>query len=59
MFMITNLIEPRMGKLILNNLIGNNCPEFYNGLLESYFFKLTLESDFLELASGHSISKPS
>ena len=46
MFIITNLIEPRMGKLILNHLTGNNCPEFHNGLLDSYFFKLTLGSDF-------------
>ena len=27
MFIITNLIEPRMGKLILNHLIENSCPE--------------------------------
>ena len=47
--MITNLIEPRMGKLILNYLIGNNCPEFCDGILDSYFIKLTLESDCLEL----------
>ena len=45
--MITNLIEPRMGKL--NHLFENNCPEFRNGFLDSYFFKLTLESDCLEL----------
>ena len=49
MLMITNLIEPRMGKLILSHLIVNNCPEFRNGLLDSYFFKLTLGSDCLEL----------
>ena len=47
--MITNMIEPRIRKLILNHLIGNNCPEFYNRLLDSYFFKLTLGSDYLEL----------
>ena len=47
--MITNLIEPRMGKLILSHLIVNNCLEFRNGLLDSYFFKLTLGSDCLEL----------
>ena len=48
--MTTNLIEPRIGKLILNHLIGNNCPEFLNdGLLDSHFFKLTLESGCLEL----------
>ena len=44
-----DLIGPRMEKLILNNLIGNNCPEFCNGFLDSYLFKLTLGSDFLEL----------
>ena len=49
MFMITNLIEPPKKKLILNHLIGNNCPEFRNGLLDSYFFKLNLRSDCLEL----------
>ena len=49
MLMITNLIEPCMGKLILNHLIGNICSEFRNGLLDSYFFKLTLGSDCLEL----------
>ena len=47
--MIMNLIKPRVGKLLLNNLIGNNCPEFRNGRLDSYFFKLTLESGCLEL----------
>ena len=30
-FKITNLIELHMGKLILNHLIGYNCPEFHNG----------------------------
>ena len=49
MFMITNFIEPRMEKLIFNHLIGNDCPEFQNRLLDSYFFKLTLGSDCLEL----------
>ena len=39
-FMITNLIEPGMGKPIVHHLIGNNCPEFRDGLLDSYFFKL-------------------
>ena len=42
MFMITNLIEPRMGKLVLNHLIRNNILEFLNGLLDSYFFKTDL-----------------
>ena len=45
MFMITNLIEPRTGKL--KHFIGNNHPEFCNGTLDSYYFKLTLGSDFL------------
>ena len=36
-------------KSIPNHLIGNNCPEFHNGLLDSYFFKLALGSDCLEL----------
>ena len=49
MFVITNLIKPWMGKLILNHLIGNNFPEFHIRLLGSYFFKLTLGSDCLEL----------
>ena len=49
MLVITNVIELRMGKLILNHLIGNNYPEFRSGLLDSYFFKLTLGSDYLEL----------
>ena len=49
MFMITNMIEPCMGKLILNHLIGNNSFEFGNGLLDSCFLKLTLGSDFWEL----------
>ena len=47
--MITNLIEPRMGKVILNHLIENNCPEFHSGLLGTYFFKMALGSDCLEL----------
>ena len=46
--MITNFMEVRMGKLILNHLIRNNCPEFGNGLLDNYFFKLTVGRDFLE-----------
>ena len=48
-FMITNLIELCMEKLILNHLIGNNCPEFCNGLPDSYFFKPILRSDCLEV----------
>ena len=38
-----------MGKVILYYLIGHNCPEFRNWLLVSYFFKLTLGKDCLEL----------
>ena len=52
MLVITNLIESRMGKLILNHLIENTCREFHNGFLTSSFFKLTLESDFLGLCFG-------
>ena len=48
MFMISNLIEPRLGKLILH-LIGNNCPEFRIGPLDNCFFKLTLGSNWLKL----------
>ena len=48
--MITNSIKPRMGKLVLNHLIENNCPKFRNGLLDSYCFKLTLGSDCVELS---------
>ena len=60
MFMITNLNEPCIGKLILNQLIGNNCPEFRNELMGSYFFKLTLGSDCLELCFWTvALSKPS
>ena len=47
MFIIINLNEPFMVKLTLNRWIGNSCPEFRNGLLDSYFFKLTLGSDCL------------
>ena len=35
MFMITNLIETLMGKLILDQMTGNKCPEIHNGLLDS------------------------
>ena len=44
MFMVTNLIEPCMEKLI----IRNNCPDFRNKLLNSNLFKLTLGRDCLE-----------
>ena len=47
--MITNLIELRMGKLILNHLLGNTCPEFCSGVLDSWKIKSTLGSDCLEL----------
>ena len=49
MFMNTNFIEPRIGRLILINLIGNKTPEFCNALLDSYLLKLNLGSDCLEL----------
>ena len=42
MLMITNFIEPCMGKLILNHLVGIEL-DFWTG-----FFKLTLGSDCLE-----------
>ena len=42
MLMIINLIEQRMGNLILNQLIGNNGKEFRDGLLNSYFDCLEL-----------------
>ena len=48
-FIITNLIESRTDKLILNHLIGNNRPEFRNRVLGIYFFKLTVESGCSEL----------
>ena len=47
-----------MGKLILNHLIRNNYPEFRNGLLDCYFFKLTLGSDCLELCFSTVTFKP-
>ena len=49
MFVITYLISIRMGMSILIHLIQNNCPEFRNGLLDSYFFEQTLGSDCLEI----------
>ena len=48
-FMINNLRKPGTGKVILNHLIGNTRPEFRNGDLGSYFFKLIVESSCLEL----------
>ena len=51
MFVITNLVETRFGKLILNHFIGINCPEFRRGVADSYFFKLTLGSDCLDFCS--------
>ena len=45
MFMVSNLIELRMRKLIPNHLIRNECTELRNGLLDSNFLKLTLGSD--------------
>ena len=38
MFMIKNLIKPGMGKMMLNHLIVNNCPEFRNGLQKVIVF---------------------
>ena len=49
MIMTISLIESHMGKLILNHLIGNDCPKFGVELLDNYFFKLSLGSDSLEL----------
>ena len=37
-------IKLRMRKLLPNHLIGNNCPEFHNGLLDSYVF----QTDFVK-----------
>ena len=42
--MITNLIEPRIEKLMFNHFIENR-----NILMDSYFFKLILRRDCLEL----------
>ena len=55
--LITNLMEPWMGQRILNHFVRNNCPQFRNGLQDSYFFKLTLESVPLELFE-QSLSTP-
>ena len=49
MIMTINLIESDMEKLMLNHLIGNICGEFGVEILDSYFFKLSLGSDYLEL----------
>ena len=59
MFMITNFFEPRMRKLILHHLVGSNCLEFRNGLLDSCIFKLNLGSDCQKLCFWQSLSKPS
>ena len=37
MFMIADLIESSMGKLIFVHLIGNSSPEFHNRLLKIIF----------------------
>ena len=37
--MITNLIKPHMGKRILNQFIGNICPELCNGLLKQLLYQ--------------------
>ena len=47
--MITNLIEPCMGKLILNHLFGNNCPRVLQWASGQLLFQTTLGSDCLEL----------
>ena len=57
MLMITKLIELCIGKLILNHLVGNDCREFGNGLLDSHFFKLTLQVIFWNFVSEQSLSK--
>ena len=59
MFMITSLIKSRMGKLILTRFIRNNCPEFRNRLLDSYFFQTALGNTLiiLNFFSGQSILK--
>ena len=49
MFMTTKLIEPHVGKLMLNHMIGNNSSELGDELLDNYFFKLILGSNCLEL----------
>ena len=49
MLMITNLIKPRMGKLMFNHFNKNNSPKFCNGFRDGYIFKLTLGSDRSEL----------
>ena len=58
MFMITYLVELCVGKMILNHSNENNCPEFGNELLNSYFFKLILGSDCLELCVWRVAFKP-
>ena len=58
MLMITNLIEPRVRKLILKHLIGNIFSEFRNGFLDSYFFKLLWEVIVWNFISEQSLSKP-
>ena len=59
MFIITNLIEWRMGKITLNHFVGNNCPEFCNRFLDSFVFKLTLGCDVWNFVSRQLLSKPS
>ena len=48
MFIITNLIESRVKKLILNHLAGNNYPEFCDGLFQTGFRKWMFGTLFLE-----------
>ena len=54
-----NLIEPHMENLMLKHLIGNNCPVFYNGLLEVTFQNWIYEVIFWNFGSGHFLSIPS
>ena len=42
------LLATRANSLAAYYLIGDNCPVFRNGLLDSYFFKLTLRSACFE-----------
>ena len=41
------MIEPHIGKLILNHLIVNNCPEFRNGLLDLLMFQVEFRKSLL------------
>ena len=45
----SNCVWGSLGKLMLNHWIENDCPEFYKEFLDSYLFKLFLQSHCLEL----------